>query len=415
MTPGLLTNHPRLASEFSAHWEEPLQSYASRLFDQPARSLDPLFLQLVKQQAESMGYTAEAAVQLCAQLQQTPVIQTSHHITPTHGPTFTSIDLISLAGLSTLQIYPIFATSGVPFSNSAWSGALSYGHLGLERLLEPQTPSFRKAAQAQAERQDHGSFDARLSLIGAKWRDHLVYAAQQPEGLKELEGQWTADLRKTLGPVEPGQPWSFWAAKSASMIQTMLFGREVMVLDMSALVADFVATKLEQSDPLFEAILDGDLKGQSFDFLVSYPGKKSYKISRAFWGAEGLSAEKGSLDIQDKPALIRGLRNRQVCPAVWTSFFVLRFLLGLKCLGSFNQFEYIEGFRQSLGAAGVSAEIDLNLHTNELTTGRLIGGDGNLVWPLDWALEGQVLNVNDFSDTPMSTFWSPIVRQLAEK
>jgi len=409
---GLCASHPRLAAQFEEDWDSPLGEYGKRLFQSEPLSLDPDFLGLVQNQARQIGYPEDWIDRLCRQLCKSPVIQTSHHSTPTHGPTFTAIDLITLSGLDTEAIYPIFATSGVPFSNSAWSGALSYGSLGLDQLFATGSPALTKATKAQAEREAHGGQEARLSLIGAKWRDHLVFSADQSESLAPLLNQLHPNVQPLLAPVRLGQPWSHWAAKTASLIQGKLFGKKVMVLDMSVLVADYVALKLKQGDPLFLELLSDPVSQGTLDFLVPYRGKKSFKVNRASWDGGRLCCEKAGPTVEGVEGLAAALAARELCPAVWTSFFVLRFVLGLKCLGSFNQVGYLENFRLQLLDSKLTPHLQLDAQVDDLTTGRLFGPDGKPVWPLDQVLSGQQLSVDNFKDCRMSTFWEPVVRQL---
>jgi len=398
-----LTARPLLRRRFQEDWSEPLGEYAPRLFGQAPKTLAEDFLALVEQEATATGYEAGLARTLTAQLGQLPVVQTSHHITPTHGPTFTSIDLISLSGLGPGRIYPIFAFSGVPFSNSAWSGALSYGALELTDLFLPQSKGLSKAKAAAKERQAHGEADHRISLIPAKSRDQLVYGSLVPENLPEILAELQPKVQALLAEPRPQELYSHWAARTSAKLQSRLFGQQVVVLDLNRLVGLFLRGRLRAHDPLFLALFGGTGPSLELNFLVGKEGKKSNKVELKPWV--------GGLDPMGISGLIEALETQALSPGVWLCFFVLRFYLGLHCLGSFNQLEYLEDYRLGLQGSPLAPALDLSPGPPSLTTGRLVWQGAHL-WPLDRVCAGQSLDCREFAGLPMSRFWSPIARQL---
>ena len=107
-----------------------IQRYARRCYDYTDAKLDGLFLDCFKQELINSGYK-EDSDKILQQFKNNPVLQTAHHLTATNGPTFTAIDLVSLMGLEE-KYYLVGVFSGVPFSNTAWSGCLSYGDIALK-------------------------------------------------------------------------------------------------------------------------------------------------------------------------------------------------------------------------------------------------------------------------------------------
>ena len=398
-----MSARPLLEKTFAEAWSEPLGRYAPRLFDQAPKALAPDFLALLEEETLDTGYDPALARELSAQLVGLPVVQTSHHITPTHGPTFTSIDLISLTGLGPGRIYPIFAFSGVPFSNSAWSGALSYGALALTDLFLPQAKGLAKARAAAKERQAHGEEDQRISLIPAKSRDQLVYGSLVPENLAEQLAELRPEVQALLAQPRPQELYSHWAARTSAKLQSRLFGARVVVLDLNRLVSLFLRGRLRAQDPLFLELFSGSWRSLELNFLVAKEGKKSNKVELKPWA--------GELDRLGTAGLIEALETQGLSPGVWLCFFVLRFYLGLHCLGSFNQLEYLENYRLGLQDSPWAGALDLAPGPPGLTTGRLVWQGAHL-WPLDRVCAGHPLDCRDFAGLPMSEFWSPIARQL---
>ena len=407
----LAQTRPRLAKIFAQDWLTPLSKYGAELYHVQPQTLPPDFLELFEGELIEAGWGTPLAKAAASQLARLPVIQTSHHLTPTHGPTFSTIDLISLAGLPENQLYLIGAASGVSFSNTAWSGALSYGDLELETLLQPG-PWKTQAQQAAVERAAHGEMEQRLSLIGARWRDQLVYGSPLPEDLNLRLAQLQPAVKELMAPPRLGERYSHWAARNAARLQEKLFnGAKLVIFDLNRLAGLFLAKRIEDKDPFFLELLQGEWQDPDFNFLVGYPGKKSNKLLLARWNGLGLYSERQGLEPLSPEALAQAIKDGRVCPGTWISFLILRFYLGLECLGSFNQIDYLDTWRQRLQSSPLKAELHLGPSPG-LTTGRWHSPQG-LIWPLDWALRSQTLEPKALSTLTMGELWQATLTQLA--
>ena len=418
----LSRNHPELAEIFDAAWQTPLKIYAERLYRKEPREIEPELIAAFSQEWAVMGYEPTLMQRALRQLQETPVLQTSHHITPTHGPTFLALDLICLSGLQPSRPYLIVANSGVAFSNSAWSGALSYGSLPLEHLCRPESSAYRQALKAGRERSAHGDTDHRISLIPSRQRDQLLFGTRLTEFQTDLTHQFSDGLQKLLPKMAVNQPFSQWSALAATRIQNRVFSdRQFLIFDLNRVIARYLVNILaHQPDHPCGILLSNTKKSleirSAFDepamFLGSYLGKKSAKVDPLFWRGQGLESRKTGYREISRQDLIRQLEDDILCPGLFLLFFVLRFLNGIRCLGSFSQIKYLERFRQGWETMQGDWNLDLepDFH-NSLTTGRLYQ-NGCAAWPLDLALKQQPLSVEHFSDVEMGYFWKPIVTQL---
>jgi len=418
----LRKNHPELAEVFGEAWQMPLKTYAERLYRKNPRKIEPELLTAFSQELATMGIEPTLIQTAQKQIQKTPVLQTSHHITPTHGPTFLALDLISLSGLEPSQLYLIGANSGVAFSNSAWSGALSYGSLPLAHLCQPESAAYRQALKADRERLAHGDTDHRLSLIPSRQRDQLLFGTRLSEYQIDLSHQFSDGLQNLLPQMTANQPFSHWAALTAAQIQNRVFSdRQCLIFDLNRVISRYLVNILtNQPDHPCGILLSNAKKSleirSTFDdpamFLGSYQGKKSTKVDPLFWKGQGLESSKTGYREVSRQDLIRQLEDETLCPGLFLLFFILRFLNGIRCLGSFSQIKYLERFRQGWQTVQVDWDLDLEPDVRDsLTTGRLFQ-NGCAVWPLDLALNQQPLFVEGFSDLEMGVFWKPIVKQL---
>ncbi len=421
----LRKNHPELAEIFGEAWQTPLKNYAERLYHKNPRELEPELIAAFDHEFASMGYEPPLIQAALKQLQETPVLQTSHHITPTHGPTFLAIDLICLSGLQPSQLYLIGANSGVAFSNSAWSGALSYGSLSLEQLFSSDSSAYRRALKAERDRLAHGDPDCRISLIPSRQRDQLLFGNDLTPYQTDLYQQFSSGLQNLLPPMETAQPFSQWSALAAAQTQNQIFSnRKCVIFDINRVISRYLVNILSnRPDHPCAVLLSNEKKSleilSAFEtspmFLGSYQSKKSNKVNPLFWRGQGLESLKTGYEKISRQDLIQQLEDQILCPGLFLLFFILRFLNGIRCLGSFSQIKYLERFRQSWETKQTDWDLDLEPDfVNSLTTGRLYQ-DGCATWPLDLALNQQPLTVENFSDVEMGVFWKPIVNQLTNK
>ena len=114
------------------------------------------------------------------------ILQTTAHTTISEGATFFATHWLASCHLDSKRPYLIATFSGVPFSNSAWSGCLNYSiKTPLNSVLKIESPFFKQALQAQQNRLQDCN-DHRLSLIESNMRDTLVYGSQISKRLLEI-------------------------------------------------------------------------------------------------------------------------------------------------------------------------------------------------------------------------------------
>ncbi len=412
---GLKTRHPPLADLFARHWETQLQDFAPLLFSCRPAQIEPRFLQALTQSLRQQGRNAVECRQMVRQLQTRPLLQTSHHVTPTAGPTFLTLDLIALSGLPKKERLLIGANSGVAFSNSAWSGALSYLSSKTTDLLQAGALC-REAEKSNATRLAQGvEQEQRISLIPAQSRDQLVYGEPfPPRGLEVWQAARPA-LRDLLPKPIVGSDYAAWATLTAQGLQKAIFQAEINIFDLNPVIARYLSRLLleDPHHPLCELLRQPSLElekatGQAITFLRPYKGKKSFKVESLRWNGQALRGEKSGSEAMSLEELSQALQSERLCPGVTILFMALLFQ-GIKCLGSFNQAVYLAQLRKGLRRLDLFP--CLEPLGEEITTGRLFL-EGRPFMPLDMVLQGQKLSLDDFSEIPMSRFWQYYAAKL---
>ncbi|MBU2514607.1 hypothetical protein KJ966_25055 [bacterium] len=415
-------NHPMLAAVFKEHWQTPLDQYTALLYDKDRVSIEPELRDAFCSEWECYGKNKKETEQLLDELESTPVLQTSHHVTPTNGPTFLAYDLISLAGLRENKTYMVAANSGVAFSNPAWSGALSYGQLSLDWLLLKNTNAYRQAEKSARDRSKDGQADNRISLIPAKMRDQLVFGTRISDFQVSLFNQFAAGLKEISIPMVTDQVYSIWASGFCSRVQSAIFqGKHILYFDVNRVISRYIVHILQSrtKHPLLEILFSDRINkkiNEKFEnpvfFQGNWEGKKSFKVDGLRWQFSRLIGEKSGIRELGRQQLIEELQQETLCPGIFLQFFILRFLNGICCLGSFNQIEYMESYRRGWSDLKTGWQLFTDPDYREtLTTGRLIN-KGKAVWPLDLALKGDTINLQQYLKMEMSYFWEPIVKQI---
>ncbi len=418
----LEAKYPNLAAVFKENWQTPLIHYSASFYDKKPTNLEPELKEAFREEWALYGKSDGEISHLIEELENSPVLQTSHHVTPTNGPTFLAYDLISLAGLKNDRTYLVAANSGVAFSNPAWSGALSYGQLPLDWLLLKNTKAYGQAERSAKDREKDGKTDERISLIPAKMRDGLVYGTRISDFQLSRFSQFSDKLKEISVPMVTDGVYSIWASRLCGNIQSAVFkGGDIFYFDINRILSKYIIRILlsKREHPLVEMLFSDQTNtriNEQFEkpvfFQGTYPGKKSFKVEGYGWQSNSLIGARNGAKSYNRQQLIEGLQQDKLCPGIFLQFFILRFLNGLRCLGSFNQIEYLEDFRKRW----LQLDCGWDLHTESdsgqsLTTGRLIH-EGQAVWPLDLALKNDTIDLQEYSNKEMSHFWEPVVKQL---
>jgi hypothetical protein len=416
----LKKSSPYLGEIFSSHWEQTLSEYSEKLYNPRQLTLEPELLEAFREEWLAMQLPAKKVEQALQQLTELPVLQTSHHVTPTNGPVFLSLDLISLSGLPQGALYLVAANSGIAFSNSAWTGALSYGEMELATLAKIDSPIYRQTLKSAKERKLHGDDNQRITLIPAKQRDQLVFGTEIEPGHKKKIQDLAPSLSPLVEHMDEGDLYSHWATRSSALIQNRIFQTDrILYFDLNQVIKRYLLKTIRLKDhPVSKLLFEGENICSYFEFpalfLKNHRGKKSNKVDPLIRDVQGLRGRKTGLHSINPQDLWEALAKDHYCPAVFLLFFILRFLNGIKCLGSFKQVEYLEQFRR--GWLKIGLDWNLNLEEDQgqsLTTGKLIK-DSVVQWPLDYYLSDKTIKLQDYAQVPMGEFWTPILAQLTD-
>jgi hypothetical protein len=402
----LSAHRPALAAAMSPWWSTPVAQYSAALWRPPPPGVvEPELVAALSAELERLG-SGDVLPQLLARR----VLATAHHVTPTNGPTFLALDAILTASG---QTGIVAAYSGVAFSNSAWSGALSFSS-DPEAILRPDRPLWRQFQSAARDRARDGEAERRVSLIPARWRDGLVYRHPLPDGLHRLMDDLTDPVRVHLPDDAPD--WPTWALRACASIQRAVLGAPLVYLDLNRVIAGYLTAVLANPDhPLTRLLLHAETRRALCErlpqpwFYTSRVSRGSEKLDPLRPDGDWLTGRGGARIRLEAAALQDALRDGVLCPGLMLCFATLGILNPFRCLGSFNQIAYQSAFAEHFSALSVAdAPADPG---PVLLTGRLVGADGP-IYPLDLLTAQHRLPLTE--DWPMSRLWRPIVARLLE-
>lgn len=386
----------RLARILEASWDEPLSEYSARLNEySPQVELEPALERAFVQAFVELDWESQEVETALADLRGRRVLQTATHLTASEGPTFLAVHLMATAGLAPERPYLVGAFSGVPFSNPAWSGCLNYSDRhALSDLLQTDSEIYRRLAKDQANRAlDTVSSERRISLVPTRMRDGLVHGSQVPDRLLEITHSLCEPLRSLV--PELGQGFCSWASSLCQATARRVLGRRrIHYFDLNRVISIYLAEVLEDdTHALTRLLFDEPLRSGLVElfgaetnlFYRNYERKKRQRVDGLRICGEQLRGEAWALDFAPQ-TLVAGLRADLLCPGVLLTFATLTFLNGFRCLGSFEQVEYLGFFEHGLERLGWPVHGPDSAETWALTSGRCVDEDQLPVYPLDLLL-----------------------------
>ena len=412
-------NRTQLSKVIEKWGNESVEEYGQLWWQEPMEPppLEPELTQAFKETWQQMGWADVLVQQLLQELEQKRVLQTTTHLTPTEGPTFLASHQLATLRQPKISNYLVGAYSGVPFSNAAWSGAINYGtKTSLEQILHPSNSLFRQAQSAIIDRVRDGDHP-RLSLIPGKWRDGLVDRSVIPDRLNELFPDLLPEVpESSLKSIVPNKSYDNWAVSfSEQLTRIVLNNNRIYFFNLNEVIRKYLIDVLKDNshwltqiflDPWKIKSLEKELANNWFVAEVEKQGKK--KIEQIH--LQKRCFESSTISIPAEPeSIISALNEERFCPGLILCFWVLAFYNGIRCLGGFEQIEYLAELDSKLNRL---KSLDLINCTSDqisfLTTGRCIDQDYE-IYPIDVFLGNSELL---FPEGTLLSWLQPIISRL---
>jgi len=389
---------PELARILSGTWNISLTEYSKSLWDTTSEhpSLEKELRQAFETEFCRIGLSEEEAQSYCGELERTRVLQTATHLTASEGPTFLALHNLALLGMPKGETYFVGSYSGVPFANAAWSGCLNFSNcIDLESVISVNAPGFAELKRADNDRVRDSS-ERRISLIPGKMRDVRVFQSRIPEKMADLMNHFSEPILGISPKAKTGDDFTKWASRFCSNQLGEIFpSKSIIYFDLNEVIRNYLTLVFANSNhPIYRLFFDHTVRNSVFDvfpnntqlFTVDVNYKNKMRQESVVLNGNELLSQNYRLKLTQEN-LINEIKSGTLCPGLFLGFTALSFLNGFICFGSFEQVEYLAGFKQKwLKLDLLDYEIVHKSNTNAFTSGRCVDDSGEGIHPLDLLL-----------------------------
>ena len=389
---------PELARILSGAWNISLTEYSSSLWKRTSKP-PPLELEM-RQAFETefcrIGFTQEQTQSYCTELERTRVLQTATHLTDSEGPTFLALHHLALLGMPQGKTYFVGSYSGVPFANAAWSGCLNFSNrIDLESVISVNAPGFSELKRADNDRLRDSS-DRRISLIPGKMRDVRVFQSRIPEKMAELMTHFSEPILGISPKAKTGYDFTKWSSQFCTNQLGKIFpSKSIIYFDLNEVIRNYLTLVIANSNhPIYRLFFENTVHDSVFAvfpsdtplFTVDVNYKNKMRQESVVLNGDELHSQNYKLKLTQKN-LINEIKSGALCPGLFLGFTALSFINGFICFGSFEQVEYLAGFKQKwLKLDLLDNEIVHKSNTSAFTSGRCLDESGEGIHPLDLLL-----------------------------
>ncbi|MDA0857261.1 MAG: hypothetical protein O2900_14895, partial [Proteobacteria bacterium] len=212
-----------------------------------------------------------------------------------------------------------------------------------------------------------------------------------PDRLNELFSDLLPGVRESpLRSIAPKNYYDNWALSfSEKLTRSVLNNHRIYFFNLNEVIRKYLINVLKDDshwltqlflDPWKIKFLEKELANNWFVTEVEKQGKK--KVEQIH--LQNKCFESKTISISAEPeSIISALNNHRFCPGLTLCFWILAFYNGIRCLGGFEQIEYISELDSKLNQLEFLNLINYSSdQTSLLTTGRCIDQDYE-VYPID--------------------------------
>ncbi len=386
---------PELARILTRIWNIPIKEYSTSLWETNSEppSMEVELRQAFETEFCRIGFSEEQAQIYSAELESARVLQTATHLTTSEGPTFLALHHLALLGIPPGKTYFVGSYSGVPFANAAWSGCLNFSNrIDLESVISENAPGFAELKRADNDRVRDSS-DRRISLIPGKMRDVRVFKSRIPEKMAELMTYFSEPILGISPKAKTGDDFTKWASNfCTNQLRNIFPSKSIIYFDLNEVISNYLELVISNSShPIYKLFFDNTVRNSVFAlfpsdtplFSVNVKYKNKMRQESVVVSGDELHSQNYRLKLTQEN-LINEIKSGTLCPGLFIGFTALSFVNGFVCFGSFEQVEYLAGFKQKwLKLNLLDNEIVHKSNTSAFTSGRCVDESGEGIYPLD--------------------------------
>ena len=204
--------------------------------------------------------------------------------------------------------------------------------------------------------------------------------------------------------AKTGDDFTKWASQFCTNQLGKIFpSKSIIYFDLNEVISNYLALVIANSNhPINRLFFDNAVRNSVFAvfasdtplFTVDVNYKNKMRQESVVLNGDELHSQNYMLKLTQEN-LINEIKSGALCPGLFLGFTALSFLNGFICFGSFEQVEYLAGFKQKwLKLDLLENEIVQKSNTSAFTSGRCLDESGEGIHPLDLLL-GMEMKFNE--------------------
>jgi len=376
-------NKLHLANVIEKNWDKTVLEYSASLFKyEPANKVEPELINALQTILTKYKYSSEDSTSIIDSFIKHRVVQTAHHLDIVNTPRMLTINWLSSIGMPKDAWYLVFAYSGIPYSNASRPGCLKFSNTELDKIISTDSNLYNQINTDINNSKLHRDHELqRISLTPSNMQDEIVYRSTVKDRTINTINSLTPELSPYFSVPNIESSYPVFALNTNKNIEREILNLQNSVyLDINEITTQYLLQVLKNKDHIITKILCDEktrnilagLIPEEAMFYGSYLKDGKFKQVSIFLNNDGFSKSK-YYNLEATPEkIIDALNNERLCPGLFLTYLVFKFVNGARCLGSFVAAEYLPTYKEKLTATGLLADYNLeSIPTDNLTTGML--------------------------------------------
>lgn len=378
-----MENKLHLANVIEQNWDKTVSEYSASLYNYvPVNTVEPELINALQTVLTKYKYSKEDSDEIINSFIKYRVVQTAHHLDIINTPRMLTINWLTTAGLPKDAWYLVFAYSGIPYSNASRPGCLKFSNTELDKIISVDSNLYNQINTDINNSKLHRDHELqRISLIPSNMQDEIAYRSCVKDRTINTINSLTPELGQyfTVPNVESSYP-VFALNTNKNIEREVLDLQNSAYLDINEITTQYLLQILKNPNHIVTKILCDKVARSNLAnqipteamFYGSYLKDGKFKQVSIFITNDGFSKSK-YYNLETTPEkIIDALNNDRLCPGLFLTYLVFKFINGARCLGSFVAAEYLPAYKEKLIATGLLENYNLeSIPTDNLTTGML--------------------------------------------
>lgn len=372
-----------LANVIVANWDKTILDYSVSLYKyKPVIDVEPELINAIKTVLNQYNYSLSDLESILESFKKYRIIQTAQHLDICNTPRMMLINWLSTRGLPQDCWYLAFAYSGIPYSNGSRPGAIKFANTPLDKIINKDTDLYKTINADLNNSKLHREHELmRISLVPSNMQDEIGYRSTIKDRALNIIKNLTPDLSRYFKIPTINSNYSVYALNTSRDIEREILNiKKTAYLDINEITTQYLLQVLKNPNHVVTKILcDQETRSilapvipTEAMFYASYLKDGKFKQESIFITNDGFTKSKYYKLNTNAEDIINALNNDRLCPGLFLTYLVFKFINGARCLGSFVAAEYLPIYKEKLIATGILKDYNIeSVPTDNLTTGML--------------------------------------------